>query len=780
MVIVGVAAPGIGAGSVAGQGASELLIEGHPVVTAGRTPVVVWRSADVSLRAGVYAAVPPEEPGRRLGPQWPGDDGQPAGAAGADGSTWVLTSRSGGSRSRLWAQQLREGRWRRAERGPSAGRFDRHPALAAGGEALWAVWIASDGIGRRPALYASRRRHDGWSEPERLPQPSGDPMSPAIAVDDDGLPAVVWAADDGGHAEIWSSWRGRSGWRAPLALTADETPDVSPSIAVSGDRWVIAWSSFRQRGYWTEAVVGHPRQGWDAPRRVSRGAGSSPVALAAEAQLGVVWVVPESSPGSTRSVLRWSRLARGAWQRPQDMVVSANADIGAAVGADGRLHLGWTNLRGSLTVADSANALSRDRAPALRVIVGQTGDAVTADALPLPVVSKISSALRWLAFGDSITAGYTLVNGNGTYIPGYPDNLEARLLAVMGAPAQVFNHGVGGETTVAGVGRFSGALAGTAATGVVIMEGTNDISNGFATSVTAFNLRQMAAIAKAAGAATIIAAVLPRDEHGFGGSDNAATTAFNGMIPVAAAAVGASVVDTHTPFVGRSDLFSSSKHPTAAGYDFLGGLVFNAINMLVPGGGGGGTTAPGTPESLEAVVVGSTVAFSWVGATAGVAPTSYRVQAGSAPNGNDLADFDTGSASTSFTATNVGDATFNVTVRAVNTAGMSSQSNNVAVTVGGLGTCSAPSGAPASLTTAATGSSVTISWAAGPGEGANSYIIEAGSGTGLSDLASFDTGSTATTFRTDGVAAGTYFIRVRAVNACGVSAASTEAILIVP
>lgn len=88
------------------------------------------------------------------------------------------------------------------------------------------------------------------------------------------------------------------------------------------------------------------------------------------------------------------------------------------------------------------------------------------------------------------------------------------------------------------------------------------------------------------------------------------------------------------------------------------------------------------------------------------------------------------------------------------------------------------------------GSSTPLSWAwslssiptpgtPDPGEGATSYIIEAGSGTGLSDLASFDTGSTATTFRADGVAAGTYFIRVRAVNGCGVSAASVAAILIV-
>ncbi len=275
-------------------------------MTTGRAAALVWRSTDVPVGAGVYAAVPPEMPAQRLGPAASGDDGQPAGAARADGSTWVIASRSGPSRSRLWAQQFDGARWLATERGPSAGQYNRHPALASGGEAMWAVWIASEDVGSsgRAGLYASRRAGDGWTAPERLPQPSGEPMAPAIAVDDGGLPAVAWAADDGGHAEIWVSWRGPAGWSNPRALTDDETPDVSPSIAVSGDRWVIAWSSFRQHSYWTEAAVGHPRRGWETPRRISRRAGSSPVALASEGQLSLVWVEPENSPASTRSILR--------------------------------------------------------------------------------------------------------------------------------------------------------------------------------------------------------------------------------------------------------------------------------------------------------------------------------------------------------------------------------------------------------------------------------------------------------------------------------------------
>jgi hypothetical protein len=189
--------------------------------------------------------------------------------------------------------------------------------------------------------------------------------------------------------------------------------------------------------------------------------------------------------------------------------------------------------------------------------------------------------------------------------------------------------------------------------------------------------------------------------------------------------------------------------------------------------------APGPPPNLTASVNGSTVTLTWLVPTSPDPATSYVLEAGSSPGSTNILVFDTLSTNTSFTATGVPAGTYYVRVRARNSAGTSSASNEVVVLVGGGGCTSAP-GAPTGLASSVNGSSVTLTWTAPAGGCApTAYVIEAGSASGASNLANFNTGSTATTFSAAGVGAGTYYVRVRSASSSGLSAASSEIIVTV-
>jgi hypothetical protein len=89
-------------------------------------------------------------------------------------------------------------------------------------------------------------------------------------------------------------------------------------------------------------------------------------------------------------------------------------------------------------------------------------------------------------------------------------------------------------------------------------------------------------------------------------------------------------------------------------------------------------------------------------------------------------------------------------------------------------------GVPFNLSFAVTAATVTLTWSmASVGDPATSFIIEAGSVPGASNLAAFNSGTTATTATVTSVPAGTYFVRVRANNASGASGPSNEVMIVV-
>jgi predicted phage tail protein len=169
---------------------------------------------------------------------------------------------------------------------------------------------------------------------------------------------------------------------------------------------------------------------------------------------------------------------------------------------------------------------------------------------------------------------------------------------------------------------------------------------------------------------------------------------------------------------------------------------------------------PTPPSAFAMTANGRTVSLSWTRAPAAM---SYRLEAGTASGLADLFDADVGDVA--WLQTVVPPGTYVARVRAVNAMGVSAASNEATIVVTGTTVCASPPPAPTAFTIQTSGVIAALAWA--PAPGASSYVLEAGSAAGLANLATVSVGS-GTTF-TATAPTGTYYTRLRAVNACGAS-----------
>jgi glucose/arabinose dehydrogenase len=178
---------------------------------------------------------------------------------------------------------------------------------------------------------------------------------------------------------------------------------------------------------------------------------------------------------------------------------------------------------------------------------------------------------------------------------------------------------------------------------------------------------------------------------------------------------------------------------------------------------------PSAPQGLTSQVNGSSVALSWSPPASGV-PSQYQLEVGSAPGASNLLVTTVPGGTTSLGASGVADGVYFVRLRAVSGLVAGLPSNEIDVRVG----CSSAPAAP-SLSQAVNGGAVSLSW--GAVENASGYVIEIGTSSGGTDISV--PVSASTTAVSGAPPSGTYFVRLRAQNACGLGVPSNQVTVVV-
>jgi lysophospholipase L1-like esterase len=235
---------------------------------------------------------------------------------------------------------------------------------------------------------------------------------------------------------------------------------------------------------------------------------------------------------------------------------------------------------GQTTVTCTAtDGLSRQAACQFRVTVTK-----------LPQLSR----LRYMAFGDSITAGEVtfpgstagLTSGKQVIVPSaaYPTVLERLLRAryqFQGDQIFVFNQGVGGEKAIDARNRYFAAMSALRPDVVLILSGHNDIPTGAdgAASGAANEVRIMAAEARMRGMRVFIATPVPGRPGGNRTISTFLLVDYANRMRDVAAREGAVLVDLYAAML--PDVFRyigvDGLHPNEAGYARIAELFFQAI-----------------------------------------------------------------------------------------------------------------------------------------------------------------------------------------------------------
>jgi lysophospholipase L1-like esterase len=209
-----------------------------------------------------------------------------------------------------------------------------------------------------------------------------------------------------------------------------------------------------------------------------------------------------------------------------------------------------------------------------------------------PLVERSQQAppfRRILCFGDSITLGVT---SRGFFerfslspVEGYIPKLKRLLRQEFGDRAQLFNSGVGGETTGQGLERLRIEIRSARYDLVLLLEGVVDVNNDEpAFEEARANLKEMIRVVKGEGIPVIIATIPPLNADGFRTEGIQNVPKLNDVIRSEAEAEGVPLADHEKAFRRNPGLQGpDGLHPNDSGYEVMAETWFEAIVDLAAG-----------------------------------------------------------------------------------------------------------------------------------------------------------------------------------------------------
>jgi lysophospholipase L1-like esterase len=195
---------------------------------------------------------------------------------------------------------------------------------------------------------------------------------------------------------------------------------------------------------------------------------------------------------------------------------------------------------------------------------------------------------RIMAFGDSLTAGATVLSNNQYDVVTLPDIAYPAVLSQLlsarytAQTISVFNRGLGGEEAFRALPRFIGTFATDVPDVVVLQEGYNDFHRAPTDVIGIANveigIRDLASEARRRGARVFICTLAP-GRAGRGQIPNSALLEINERLRNVARNEGAVLVDVYSALVTdvNANVSIDGLHLTAAGYRKVAETVFAAI-----------------------------------------------------------------------------------------------------------------------------------------------------------------------------------------------------------